>query len=64
MSDKTLVTEIEGETDLAYAIKDTKGVIVWLPKSQISLTKNRLGYSIILPKWLADKYSDLEFEED
>lgn len=58
------VDRIEKETDKAVAVKDTKGVLVYLPKSQIEIVKGMRAVAIHVPAWLADQHETLEFSEE
>ena len=58
------VDKLEAESQKAVAVLDTKGIIVWLPKSQITCTKKSKYTEIELPKWLAGQYPNLEVEEE
>lgn len=57
------VDSIDAETEKAIGVKDTRGIIVYLPKSQIEIVKGMREIAIHVPEWLARKNDTLEFEE-
>jgi len=58
------VDRIEKETEKAVAVKDTKGYLVYLPKSEIEIVNGMREVSIHVPEWLAKQKDTLEFEEE
>jgi RNase P/RNase MRP subunit p29 len=48
----TLSGTIKRETDKAIQFMNSKGTVVWLPKSQCEFDVDT--GTVILPKWLAD----------
>jgi len=58
------VDRIEKETEKAVAVKDTKGYLVYLPKSEIEIVNGMREVSIHVPEWLAKQKDTLEFVEE
>lgn len=56
-----VVDKLEAETDKAWGVKGTDGQIVWLPKSQVTMTRAHGECHFDVPGWLAAKKDTLEF---
>lgn len=57
------VDAIAAETEKAIGVKDTRGVVQYLPKSQIEIVKGKKEIAIHVPDWLAKNLDNLEFED-
>ncbi len=47
-----------GETDAAMRVEDAEDNIIWLPKSQVETTDDRVSGNVItvaMPEWLAEE---------
>jgi hypothetical protein len=58
------VEKIDTETEKAIGIKDTRGIVQYLPKSQIEIVAGKREIAIHVPDWLAAKLDNLEFEDE
>lgn len=50
-----LVLEIERETDRAIGVRNARGDLVWLPKSEITIDNLTCPPTITVPEWLVDQ---------
>lgn len=62
------IDEFAQESNKALAVRDTKGKLIWFPKSQITyntISRNRKNNIVVsVPAWLAKQHDTLEFEEE
>lgn len=47
--------EIQGETEKAVAVLNSRGRKVWLPKSQIGIDELTAPPTLTIPEWLVDE---------
>lgn len=64
MSKLLTVERIDAETEKAIGVKDIRGVVVYLPKSQVEIVYGKREVAIHVPDWLAAKNDTLEFEDE
>lgn len=50
-----LVLEIERETDRAIGVRNARGDLAWLPKSEITIDNLTCPPTITVPEWLVDQ---------
>lgn len=61
---KLVRTESVKENNVAYGIKDNKGVLIWLPKTKTRKEQGHFGQiNLIIPDWLAKEIDTLEYED-
>lgn len=58
-----MVSKLEAETEKAIAVEGNDGKTVWLPKSQVTMTKVAGEIEISVPGWLAAKQDNITFND-
>lgn len=49
-----LVMEIEHKTDRSIGVRNARGHLVWLPKSEITIDNRTSPPTVTVPEWLVD----------
>lgn len=50
-----LFLEIERETAKAIGVRNARGILIWLPKSEVTIDNLTTPPTITVPEWLVDQ---------